>query len=435
MAFLLPCFLMAASVLMPLPAHAKLLGAWSEPPVAADDGLSDADKQEIIEGITSILHTYAFVPNVDFSAWESYIAKESDAIKKATNSAQFAAAVQGALTKFGLSHTYLITPEAVVAQEHNSSVGIGILIAIDPEGLLITRVYPKTPAAKAGLIGGDLITEVEGKKPTFATAVRGPEGSDVTIKVRHASGKTEAITLTRVSYSIYEAPSYRSLDADTAYVRIPTFHIGYEQHEVEDLFSKAQGAKNLILDLRGNAGGEISNLMHLLGLLLPPKTVIGSFIGPVDLTRYKAEHSGPVDLAKVADDVPEERRERVGAGRVPYFKGHIAVLINKSSGSASEMAAAALRDLANATLVGSHSAAAVLVSVIRDLPNGFKLQYPIRDYITCGRERLEGRGVEPDLLVKDPRIPGVDPDEPLKRALAVIERLSKESSYEFQLAS
>jgi carboxyl-terminal processing protease len=386
-------------------------------------------KQAVLDAVSDILHSYAFVPNVDFNAWNAYIAKESDAIKKATTNAQFGAAVQDALTKFGLSHIYLLTPEAVSAQEHNEAVGIGITVAADPDGLLITRVYDKTPAAKAGLAAGDIILEAEGKKPTMIGAVRGPEGSTVNLKIRHPNGKVDNLKVLRVSYSIYDPPSSKRLDPHSVYVKIPTFHhVGYDPAAVEDLFAKLGNADNLVLDLRNNPGGEIVNLMHLMSLLLPPKTEIGAFIGPIDLTRYKGEHTGPVDLAKVADEVPEERRLRVAAGRLPFFKGHIAVLINKSSGSASEMAAAALRDHVNATLVGSRTAAAVLVSVIRELPEGFKLQYPIRDYITSGHERLEGKGVEPDIAAKDPRVPGVDADEPLNRAVAVIERLSKETS-------
>lgn len=388
--------------------------------------LTEEQKQEILDGITNILHTYAFVPNVDFGQWDGYLAKQKDAINKADTDAKFTLAVQAALTKFGLSHTYLVSPAAVEAQEKNSSIGIGVLIAPDKDGLLITRVYANTPADRAGIKSGDVITNVDGQKPDSATAVRGEEGTSATIIILHPNGQTRSLTITRARYSIFEPPTFKEIDKDTAMLKIPTFHTGYSPRQIEDLYAKAMPYKNLVLDLRGNPGGEISHFMHLMGLLLPPKTLVGTFIGPVDLMRYRADHTGTIDLARVADDVPDERREHVAAGNYPYFKGHIAVLINRSSGSASEMAACALRDNANATVVGTHSAGAVLISVIRDLPDGFRLQYPIRDYITSGRKRLEGTGVDPDITVAEPRLTG-DADEPLKRAVAIVEKLSQNS--------
>ena len=77
------------------------------------------------------------------------------------------------------------------------------------------------------------------------------------------------------------------------------------------------------------------------------------------------------------------------------------MIVNKFSGSAAEIAAAALHDVLGAPVIGTKSAGAVLASVIDPVSNGFTLQYPIEDYVTIKGVRLEGNGVTPDILSQD----------------------------------
>ena len=104
---------------------------------------------------------------------------------------------------------------------------------------------------------------------------------------------------------------------------------------------------------------------------------------------------------------------------MPVYTGRVAVLVNRFSGSASEIAAAALHDLVGAEVVGTKSAGAVLVSVIGDATNGFTLQYPIMDYVTVKGLRIEGNGVAPTVTVEDAkfRLPK-DPDPVVEKAVA-----------------
>ncbi|HTQ11379.1 MAG TPA: S41 family peptidase, partial [Fimbriimonadaceae bacterium] len=94
------------------------------------------------------------------------------------------------------------------------------------------------------------------------------------------------------------------------------------------------------------------------------------------------------------------------------FTGQIAVLMNRGSASASEIACAALKDWRDAVLVGQKSMGAVLASVYGPLPDGFELQYPVQDYITIKGERLEGHPRVPDLDVASD--PGAPDDVPQK---------------------
>ena len=94
--------------------------------------------------------------------------------------------------------------------------------------------------------------------------------------------------------------------------------------------------------------------------------------------------------------------------------------MNKYSGSAAEMAAAALKETVDATVIGEKSAGQVIVSILGTLPHGFQIQYPITDYITIGGRRLEGTGLLPDIMATDPKVLRPDvKDEPMEKAVAL----------------
>ena len=129
----------------------------------------------------------------------------------------------------------------------------------------------------------------------------------------------------------------------------------------------------------------------------------------------------PKDLKAVAEwsDV----KVKPAKLEIPIYSGQITVLINRGSGSASEMAASALRETRDAYIIGEKSAGQVLVSVLGKVARGFEIQYPITDYITIKGKRLEGSGVQPDLEALDPKFfrPEVM-DDPLQKAIAISHR-------------
>ena len=107
------------------------------------------------------------------------------------------------------------------------------------------------------------------------------------------------------------------------------------------------------------------------------------------------------------------------------------MLINGVSGSASEIVAAGLRDTIGATVVGSKSAGAVLVSQYVPASNGFMLQYPLSDYVTIKGVRLEGAGVIPDVLASDPKLRTPNaPDDVVKKAVELFANAKQGDGHE-----
>jgi C-terminal processing protease CtpA/Prc len=188
----------------------------------------------------------------------------------------------------------------------------------------------------------------------------------------------------------------RWIDDRTAMIRINGFSASYQPAHVERLFREAADAEALVLDLRGNPGGRVENMSHLLGMLLPNNTPVGTFIGRRAADAYATAGRGePSDPRLIAEWY--SRKYRVQTGRVRPFRGEVVVLIDRGSASAAEIVASALRENRRSPLVGTRTAGAVLMSTFHRLPHGFQLQFPISDYVSIRGDRLEGSPLRPDV--------------------------------------
>lgn len=381
-------------------------------------------KAEVMKEVNRIVTNVAFVPGVDFAKWQDFMNSQQESIDKAEDPRAFTLAVNSALRQFGISHIVMTTPDVAAARRTRTAVGIGIQIQPEPgKGIRVINVFPESPAYLAGIREGDLIVEADGQKVDNPTQVSGEENTTVEIKFER-DGKYKTVKVTRRKYSNVRPETLTWVNPDTALIKIWTFDVGYSQANVEKLFKDASKAKNLILDLRNNPGGQVINMVHLLSILLPERAPIGTFIQKGMVNRYVTETGGsPTDLAAIAKFA--DRPLRAGTPKVDRFKGNIAVLVNQGSGSASEITAAALKENLNAPVIGAKSAGAVLVSVMNPLPHGYMLQYPLTDFVTPQGVRLEGNGVEP---VVD--APGIirwgEKDLAVERATLLLTRLARQ---------
>lgn len=382
--------------------------------------LSKEVKEAVLKDVTKIMTESAFVPGVEFAKWPEFIKGEQDKLDKAESSRDFVLAINMALQKFGLSHIVLQTPEAAQSRISKKIVGIGI--QIQPEagkGILIVNVFPGSPADEAGLKPGDMIIEHNGKRPETQSDMAGEEGQHANIKVDR-DGKTLKFDIVRRPYSNVRKETLSWPNKETAQIKIYSFDLSYDKENVEKLMKEASGAKNLILDLRNNGGGAVLNMMHLLSMLAPADTPVGTFVSRSAVDRYVKETGGSIsELDKIAKWF--DRPLKVSKHKeIDAYKGNIVVLVNGASGSASEITAAALQETRGASVIGSKSAGAVLVSIMRPISNGYLMQYPITDYVTPMGVRLEGRGVLP-IVEANPNPKFNEKDECVEKALLYIQ--------------
>ena len=281
--------------------------------------------------------------------------------------------------------------------------GIGIRVRATDDALNIREVFPGSPAAKAGLKAGEQIIAVAGvpvsrRGPAKSReAILGKDGTTVALRVRAADGAERTVRVTRgdVTVPLVEA---RMLTAPggtkVGYVELDRFEKGAGDRvrdEAQALLD--DGAKALILDLRGDPGGLLDESVAVAGAFLKPGTVVVSTTGRTSPRREFRADGDPIPA-----DVP------------------VAVLVDRASASASEIVAGALKDTGRAVIVGERTFGKSKVQVTQETSDGGAVRVTIAGYRTPKGTDIGEGGVKPD--VKSVDAPDTEADEALDAALA-----------------
>ncbi|CAG1010682.1 carboxyl-terminal processing protease [Phycisphaerales bacterium] len=375
---------------------------------AQPDALGAVAKREVLEALREALIRRAYAGGVDFSRWGSYLEAHRQEIDDAESTSEFGAAVNSTLRGFGVSHVAMIPPEAAKRMHRTVTIGIGADTRPAQGGLRVLPLDEGSAAREAGLQAGDIITHVDGKRAQQPEDLDGPSDSIAVLRVRRRTdGKTEELRVPRAVTEFRTPATLGELTSSTAIIRIPTFNTGYDPFEIEELIQQAFWYPNLVIDLRGNGGGRVSHLAHLLSMLVPEGTPIGTVVDNATAAKYVEATSGdPSDVMAVAAWVTDKQSGLPN----PFgpYPGRLAVLIDGGSASASEVTTGALRETRNARVIGQKSAGALLVSTYVPLPHDFAVQIPFSDYVSIKGHRPEGVGIKPDIEARRTRR-GEDP--------------------------
>jgi carboxyl-terminal processing protease len=362
---------------------------WAQP--GSDDPITDEQKAKVLESARRLVEQRAFAGGVSFETWEQKLAERKDRIDRASTVGAFSREVNRLLNEYGISHIDLVTPNMAQRQREDSMVGIGIRHSGMSGGpITIDQIIKGGPAEKAGLRAGDIIQAVDGAPLGNVAMLRGEEGSKIVLEVKRGEDVFN-LEVTRAKFSTRDPAELVKINDETAMLVLPTFDRGYDRVAMETLFREAAQYKSLIIDLRGNGGGAVTNLYHFLGMLLPRGVEFGTSVNKEVAEEYQRATGGdPADVVKVAQW--HQRKWTVRRNAVPPFAGRVAVLINRASASASEIATAALVEVRDppAITVGTRSAGAVLVANDVSMPEGFRMRVPVSDYVTIKGRRLEG---------------------------------------------
>jgi carboxyl-terminal processing protease len=347
---------------------------------------------------------------------DSFEQIERNYVKEVDKRKLMEAAIRGMTADLDQYTSYISPDELarfnqVVEQEFG---GIGIQVHIDPETkrLTVMTPLPGTPAYKAGMRAGDTIMEVEGKSTegfTLEQAVKllkGKPGEAVTLGIRHAgSNKIEQIKVVRdvIQVSTVLGDKYGDkaewdylLDHENkiAYIRLTHFSrrsTDEMAHALEAL--KSQGMKGLILDLRFNPGGLLSQATEIADLFIESGTIVS--------TKGRS--------------TPERVTEAKAEGTYSGFP--MAVLVNQYSASASEIVSACLQDHKRATIIGERTWGKGSVQNVIELEEG----HSALKLTTASYHRPSGKNIHKFPDSKDSDEWGVKPDEKFELKLPIEE--------------
>lgn len=265
-------------------------------------------------------------------------------------------------------------------QMRNAYVGIGVTITAQKElgGMRIEAVTADGPAEEAGLLTGDIITEVEGEKTLdlgmtgTRTKVRGEEGTFVTLTILRGE-ESFPVSVERRSIQTPVA-TYEMLDGQIGYIKIANFDTRCAEETnaaMDELI--AQDAKALIFDVRNNGGGYKNELVKVLDKILPEGILFQSedYQGSKQIDRSDAD----------CIDLP------------------MAVLVNQDSYSAAEFFAAAIQEYDWGTVVGTKTVGKGNFQTAFTLSDGSMLNLSIGKYYTPQGRSLTDTGITPDVEI------------------------------------
>jgi len=298
--------------------------------------------------------------------------------------------------------------------------GIGALINTVDGKVTVAEPYENYPAAKSGLMAGDIILKVDNKsvdgknQEEISSFLKGQPGSEVTITYSRPGTPTPfTATLKREEVKIPDVPYFGMLDAETGYIKLNSFTqtAGTEVRNAFKDLKEKQGMKKLMLDLRGNGGGLLKEAVNIVNLFVPKGTEVVRTKGKIE--EWNKVHNAlnePLDT-----DMP------------------IAVIVDEMSASASEIVAGALQDLDRAVVIGQTTYGKGLVQQTKDIAYNTKLKITVAKYYIpsgrciqrlnysdknevgaadqvpdsllktfytkAGRPVIDGRGIEPDVKI------------------------------------
>lgn len=317
----------------------------------------------------------------------------SEYVEEVTDEQLVEAAINGMLTALDPHSSYLDSKnfQDMQVQTRGEFGGLGIEVTLEDGLIKVVSPIDETPAFRAGLQPGDLITHLDGEAITglaLSDAVdkmRGPVGSDIVLTIRRGDAvEPFDVTLTRDVIRI-QSVRYRP-EGEIGYVRITTFNEQTQSGLEKAMESLKQeiGADDLVgyvIDLRNNPGGLLDQAI----------SVSDSFLDKGEIVSTRSRHA--------------EDGQRFNAKEGDLAQGKpIVVLINGGSASASEIVAGALQDHRRAIVLGMPSFGKGSVQTIIPLPGHGAMRLTTARYYTPSGRSIQQLGIAPDIEVQPARI-------------------------------
>jgi carboxyl-terminal processing protease len=394
--------------------------------------LSPAQREANVQSFDHVWTTVRdkhFDPALNGVDWDAARSEFRPQVEQAETMSAARAVMDAMIQRLGQSHFGIIPAQVYTEMQKWETGGGAGVTGIEPcvvEGqALVWRVRPDSPAARAGVRPGWSIVAVGDRKVADVVARVGEAFNASTLRelllnravrdgMKGEVGQTLAIEF--LDGDDREAKCVLELTLPEGKLarigNLPATHLRFESQQLDgnigyvtfniwldpaDLMPRLQRAvaefkdvHGVILDLRGNPGGIGGMAMGVAGMFVDQS---GRQLGTMS-TR-------------------ETNLNFIVIPRAEVYRGPLAILIDGSSASTTEIFAGGMKDLARARLFGTRTAGAALPSIIERLPNGDGFQYAFANYVSAGGQPLEGQGVSPDVEVALSRRALLDGHDPV----------------------
>ena len=310
---------------------------------------------------------------------------ESKYISEIDEEALINGAIKGYVNAAGDIYTEYFTKEEMEdfsAEIEGNYVGIGVYMIQNTENNTIMVLYPikGSPAEEVGLKTGDIIKKVNGVTctgedfDTISTKIKGKEGTKVTLEIQRKD-KILTFEIERRKIDLYPIES-EVLDNNIGYINITSFDsdCANDFKTVYNNLAKSN-IKGLIIDLRNNGGGIVSEALEIADYILDKNCIM---------------------LITVNKEGKEEIEKST---KKPIVNVPVVVLVNENTASASEILAAALKENGKATIVGEKTYGKGVIQELLELQDGSGIKVTTEEYYTPKRNKINGIGITPDVEI------------------------------------
>jgi carboxyl-terminal processing protease len=319
------------------------------------------------------------------------------------------AALKGIVDSLGDPFSHYLAPKE--ARRFEESVegrfdGVGMSVEEDRRGLRVLNVFEGSPARRAGIHQGDLITQVDGRSiagvssEVATSRIKGRPGTRVRLVVvtpRTERERTLSVRRERIEVPVARGRVVERGGRKLGVVQLFNFSPGAHgilRREVDEVLEK--GAQGIVLDVRGNGGGLLREAVLVTSVFIEDGTIVS--------VRGRARR----------------RRSEKAQGDAINPAIPLVVLVDRGSASASEILAGAIRDRRRGTLVGTRTFGKGLVQEVEPLSNGGVLDLTVATYQLPGGKTIGRRGIQPQVRARDRE--RTSADEALDEALRTLPR-------------
>ncbi len=397
----------------------NLLSRRSPPPLATPDTpvppparltLGEAGRRAALDFVWSTVNERYYDPAFNGVDWKAARERWSPRALAAADDEAFWDLLDRMTGELRDSHTRVESPARAARIERFESVSPGFAFRSVEGRLVVTGVSPDSDAFWAGVRAGMTLVEVAGEAARSAWSralsesrdgstesakqlaaarrmLAGEPETKVILTFARADGTSITATLERKSVVRLPRVTHRVLPSGIGYIRLTSWSQSL-QGEMIGAIEALKDAPGLVIDLRGNPGGSA---------LMVRNVAAQFFKGKVAFGRTLTRTGKPITLAFDWIEVIRLKQELEGTG---VYSGPVAVLVNASSGSGSELFAGLLQSQGRATVVGQTTCGCLLAYMgYADVPGGGKLAYSEVGFVFSDGRQIEGAGVPPDMPV------------------------------------
>lgn len=373
--------------------------------------ISAATPDELYDDVWKIVNKKYYDPTNNSQDWLKWRYRYQHKLKTQEDAY---VAIDTMLASLNDPYTRFLPPKEFSEETQSikgSLKGIGTQIGLRDGELVIIAPLEDSPAERAGLLADDKILEINGESTkginidAAADKIRGEKGTTVKLLIQRKGVPNKVYSIVRDEIEVKSVSCKPPFDTtvipdDIQYIRLSSFISKNASSEIEEILNNCTNKKGIILDLRSNPGGLLTNAIYISDMLLKG----GVIVSTVDRDRYKSTTRARYNQITTKP---------------------IVVLINKGSASASEILSGALKDNHRASIVGEQSFGKGLVQEINRLPDEAGMNITIQRYLTPSGNDIHKKGISPDVVIEltEEHVKNKD-DVQLKKAIEVLGQMT-----------